>query len=135
LSFDQYFQAMKDAAAVRILVAEDDLRVRDALTELIAYEPDLHLVGAVGDASAAADAAARELPDVAIVDVRMPGGGGAWATREIRRRSPSTRVLAFSGHSDQETVDEMLDAGAHGYLVKGSSITVILETIAVAAAA
>jgi len=126
---------MTGPAAVRILVAEDDLRVRAALTELIAIEPDFQLVGAVGDAPAAADAAERELPDVAIVDVRMPGGGGAWATREIRRRSPSTRVLAFSGHTDQQTVNEMLDAGAQGYLVKGSSITVILETIAVAAAA
>lgn len=126
---------MAGTAAVRILVAEDDLRVRDALTELIATEPRFQLVGAVGDATSAAETAERETPDIAIVDVRMPGGGGAWATREIRRRSPSTRVLAFSGHTDQETVNEMLDAGAHGYLVKGSSITIILETIALAAAA
>jgi DNA-binding NarL/FixJ family response regulator len=130
-----YFGPMVCIAAVRILLAEDDSRVRDVLTELIATQSNLALVGAVADAPAAADAAERETPDVAIVDVRMPGGGGAWATREIRKRSPSTRVLAFSGHADQRTVDEMLDAGAHGYLVKGSSITVILETIAVAAAA
>ncbi len=124
---------MTGPAAVRILVAEDDPRVRDALTELIAAQPELRLVDAVGDAPAAAAAAEREVPDIAIVDVRMPGGGGAWATREIRRRSPSTRVLAFSGHTDERTVNEMLAAGAHGYLVKGSSITVILETIAAAA--
>ena len=126
---------MGGLAAVRILVAEDDARVREALTDLIATQPDLQLVDAVADAPAAAAAAEREAPDVAIVDVRMPGGGGAWATREIRRRSPTTRVLAFSGHTDERIVNEMIEAGAQGYIVKGSSITAILESIAVASAA
>ena len=58
-------------------------------------------------------------PDVAVVDVRMPGGG-AGATRGIKLRSPHTGVIAFSAHDDPLTRQEMLDAGADGYLVKGS---------------
>jgi DNA-binding NarL/FixJ family response regulator len=65
---------------------------------------------------------------VAIVDVRMPGGG-AWTTREIRRLSPNTKVVAFSGASDPVTEDRMREAGARGYLVKGASVPAILETI------
>jgi HEXXH motif-containing protein len=116
-------------AYVRVLVAEDDAAVRDSLTELIDIQPDLHLVGAVEDAWSAVETAARESPDVAIVDVRMPGGG-AWATREIRRLSPRTQVIAFSGNSDLTTVDQMHEAGAGGYLVKGSPLASILAAIA-----
>ena len=117
-----------------MVVAEDDAAVREALTELVEMHPRLRLVAAVVDAWAAVDAAARESPDVAIVDVRMPGGGGPWATREIRRLSPGTQVIAFSGSSDPTTVDAMREAGASGYLVKGSSLTTILQAIDEAAA-
>ena len=79
---------------------------------------------------AAADAAK---PDVAIVDVNMPGGGGARATREIRRKSPGTKVLAFSVLRDRSAVISMLDAGAAVYLVKGASAREILNSIAITA--
>ena len=60
--------------------------------------------------------------------VRIPGGGAS-AARGIKRCSPKTRVLALSAHDDRETVLEMLEAGADGYLVKGSSIETILTSI------
>jgi DNA-binding NarL/FixJ family response regulator len=82
----------------------------------------------LADGWSATEVAARESPDVAIVDVRMPGGG-PWTTREIRRLSPNTRVVAFSGSSDPVTEDRMREAGAGGYPVKGSFVPAILETI------
>ena len=98
-------------ARVRVLIADDDGRMRGALSDLIRQERTLQLVGAVSDAAAAVDLAEQEQPDVALVDVRMPGGGGAKAAREIRRRSPNTRVIALSVHDDRQTVLQMLEAG------------------------
>jgi DNA-binding NarL/FixJ family response regulator len=113
---------------LRIVIAEDDAAVSGALAALIRSEPGLELVDAVVDADAAIALASAELPDVAIVDVRMPGGG-ARATREIRLVSPSTSVVAFSGTNDPATVDEMLAAGATAYVVKGSSTEAVVAAI------
>ncbi|HEY8843408.1 MAG TPA: response regulator transcription factor, partial [Gaiellaceae bacterium] len=124
---------MSQRKAIRVLLAEDDPVVLEALSALIKDDPALQLVSAVNDTSAAVEAAARERPDVALVDVRMPGGGGAEAARGIRQRSPGTRVLALSAYDDRATVLEMLEAGVVGYLVKGSSIDSIMESIRQAA--
>lgn len=113
---------------LRVLIAEDDFAVSGALAALIRSEPRLEFVDAVADADAAIALAGAERPDVAIVDVRMPGGG-AWATREIRRVSPDTSVIAFSGTNDPLIVNEMLAAGASAYVVKGSSTETIVTSI------
>jgi DNA-binding NarL/FixJ family response regulator len=113
---------------LRVLIAEDDAAVSHVLADLIGSEPGLELVDAVVNADAAIALAGAELPDVAIVDVRMPGGG-ARATREIRRVSPDTNVVAFSGTNDPATVDEMLAAGATAYVVKGSSTEIVIAAI------
>ena len=106
---------------VRVLVADDEPALRDALSELLAQEPSLTLVGTAADADEAASMAAREQPDVALIDVSMPAGGGPRAAREIGRTSPHTRVIALSAFEDRTTVMEMLRAGAVGYLVKGAA--------------
>ena len=118
---------------IRVLIAEDDEGVRDILASVVRAEPSFDLAGAVEDAGGAVAMAAREQPDVALVDVRMPGGGAA-ATRGIKQRSPGTSVLAFSAHDDALTRQEMHDAGADGYVVKGSPVAEIIESIRHAAA-
>lgn len=119
--------------SIRVLVAEDEPSVRAALVALIRAEPSFQLVAEVANAVDAIEAAAAHEPDVAVIDVRMPGGGGATAVRGIKRRSPETRMLAFSAVDDRATVLEMLEAGVVGYLVKGSSIESIVESIEQAA--
>ena len=111
------------------MVAEDEPRTREALAALLASEDELVVVGAAEDADGAIELARRERPHVALLDVRMPGGGGVRAAREIRTASPETRVLALSALEDRATVLEMLRSGAVGYLVKGSSADEILEAI------
>lgn len=113
---------------MRVLLAEDDAVIGFVLGALIESEPDLELVGTVADAEAAIASAASVTPDVAIVDVRMPGGG-ARAAREISRVSPTTRILAFSGATDPLVVQEMMDAGASRYIVKGTDPEMILSAI------
>jgi signal transduction histidine kinase len=121
--------ATATADHVRVLIAEDDPSLREAIAELIDTEPGFDLVAAVGDTDAAIAVAAEALPDVALVDVKMPGGGGQRATREIRDRSPATRVVVLSAYEDRRTVLEMLQAGAVGYMVKGTPADQIVETI------
>src|SRR4026209_922553 len=83
-------------AHVRVLVADDAPALRDAPSSLLAQEPSLALVGSAADADEAVTIAKREQPDVALVDVSMPAGGGPRAGREIVRTSPPTTVIALS---------------------------------------
>ena len=114
---------------LRVLVAEDDAQVRAALVELLEGESDLELVGSVGDARSAIDRATALQPDVVLLDVNMPGGGGQAAAKGIRRGAPGTKLIVLSGQDDRATVLQMLQVGVVGYLVKGSPVSEILEAI------
>jgi DNA-binding NarL/FixJ family response regulator len=114
---------------VTIVIAEDEPEVRDVLRTVIATDQGLRLVGAAEEAESAIELASEHRPDVALVDVRMPGGGGVRATREILARSPETRVVAFSAFEDVETVLAMLKAGARFYVSKSDSTEEILQAI------
>jgi EAL domain-containing protein (putative c-di-GMP-specific phosphodiesterase class I)/DNA-binding NarL/FixJ family response regulator len=120
---------MAVAERIKVLIADDEETVRDVLVVLLASEPSLDLIGVASDTESAIELAARERPDVALVDVQMPGGGGPRAAREILRRSPPTRVIALSAHEDTDTVLRMLRAGALGYVVKTDSTDEILWAI------
>jgi EAL domain-containing protein (putative c-di-GMP-specific phosphodiesterase class I)/ActR/RegA family two-component response regulator len=113
----------------RVLVADDDEAVIDVLRALITSEPDLRLIGEANDAEQAIAIAVAEQPDVALIDVRMPGGGGMRAAREIARRCPRTRVIALTAHEDEATVIAMMAAGANAYVPKGESTERILREI------
>jgi PAS domain S-box-containing protein len=113
---------------IRVIVAEDEAPLRNAVCDLIASEDGFALVGSAASAEEAIQLAVALEPDVAIVDVRMPGGGQA-AACGIRDRSPSTHVVALSAHDDRATVIEMIRCGAVGYLVKGIAPEELLEAI------
>jgi EAL domain-containing protein (putative c-di-GMP-specific phosphodiesterase class I) len=124
--------SMGDEQQIRVLIADDDPVLRAAIAALVHDGTKIVCVDAVGNAPDAIAAAERDRPDVALVDVRMPGGG-AHAARAIKLCSPSTKVIALSAHDDRATVLEMLEAGAVGYLVKGASAEFINEAISNAA--
>jgi len=121
--------ATQAARPIRVIVGEDDASVRQAVVEAIGREAGMTMVGTAADAEEAIEVAARERPDVAVLDVKMPAGGGPRATREIGRVSPATRVVALSAHDDRVSVAEMLRAGALSYVVKGAPIGELLEAI------
>ncbi|MEV4223089.1 response regulator transcription factor [Nonomuraea sp. NPDC049725] len=113
---------------VTVLVADDEPLIREVLAEVLEAEPGLTVVAVAADAGEAAELAELHRPAVAVLDVRMPGGG-AWAAREIRRRSPATRVVAFSAYGDSGSVDEMRRAGVTTYLLKGLPNTAIVAAV------
>lgn len=116
---------------VRVIIADDEPLMLKLLQHLIENLPGLRLVGSATDAEEAIRLVDRYRPDVALLDVRMPGGG-LRATRVIASRF-ETRVVALSAISDQLSVNSMLHAGAVGYLVKGCSVDEILDAIVSAA--
>ena len=113
----------------RVLIVEDEPSLREALAHALDNEPDVELVGVAGGVAEGGRLAGRRRPDVALVDVKMPEGGGVAATREIRKWSPETQVIALSVYEDRAKVLSMLRAGAVGYLVKGVSVAEILKAI------
>jgi DNA-binding NarL/FixJ family response regulator len=119
----------EEAPPIRVLVADDEESVVDVLRALIGSDPSLRFVGAAHDAEDAIELAARERPDVVLLDVRMPGGGGLRAAREIVKRCAPTKVVALSAHEDSDTVIGMISAGASAYVPKGDSTEKILRTI------
>ncbi len=108
-------------ALIRVLVADDEGALRLAICDLIAGESGFEVVAVAADADEAVARARETLPDVALLDVRMPGGGGVRATTELRLVSPQTRVVALSAYADDAAALLMLRAGAVGYLIKGES--------------
>ncbi len=105
--------------SVRVLISDDDPMIRDALRELLEAQPDLAVVAVTKDADEAIEHTERLRPAVAVLDVRMPGGGGVRAAREIRERSPRTRILVFSAYNDFGGEAELSELGVIEYLVKG----------------
>jgi DNA-binding NarL/FixJ family response regulator len=114
---------------LRVLISDDDPMIRDALRDVLEAEPDIEVVGTAGDADEAIELAGEHAPAVVVLDVRMPGGGGPRAAREILRRRPGTRILAFSAYDDSGTVAEMMRAGSVEYLLKGASNTEIVAAV------
>ncbi len=117
------------ARRIRVLVADDDPLIRGAVADILGSEPDIDLVGVASDALEAIAIAEAADPDVALVDVRMPGGGGPGAAVGIHEASPATRVVAYSVYDDSTSIREMIHAGAIGYVVKGASLDEVLEAI------
>ena len=113
-----------------VLIADDDVNYRLALAAVIDQEPTLALVGVARSGAEAISLAVELTPDVVLVDVRMGGGGGTVVARELTQAGVRSRVVALSAYDDHSTVRQMLDAGAAGYLLKGSTVDALVEGIA-----
>jgi DNA-binding NarL/FixJ family response regulator len=113
---------------VTVLVVDDELAIRQVLADLLTADPRVDCVGAVATVQNALDLARRTRPDVALMDVRMPGGGPD-AVAAMRIVSPATRVVALSGAADGAIVRAMLEAGASGYLLKGTLAGELIDAV------
>jgi DNA-binding NarL/FixJ family response regulator len=116
-------------SVTRVLICENDPIMRSALCDLIESVPSLQLVGSAGDADAAGEQAIATTPDAAVIDVRMPGGGGPRAARLIREHAPDARLIAYSAFADREVVVAMLQAGVDEYLIKGVDDSQLIDAI------
>jgi EAL domain-containing protein (putative c-di-GMP-specific phosphodiesterase class I)/ActR/RegA family two-component response regulator len=114
---------------IRLMLADDEAPILEAMCQLVSTDQHIDVIGTARDAGEAIHLAELHAPDVALLDVRMPGGGGSHAAREIRRRSPETRIVALSASGDPRTVASMVRAGAVGYVGKDQPASEVLRAI------
>ena len=116
-------------ARLRVLLADDHTVVRQGLRKVLEESPEWEVVAEAGDGREAVRQAEELKPDVAIIDIAMPLLNGIEATRQIVKRSPSTRVLVLTMHLDEAYVNQMLKAGATGYLLKDSADVDLIHAV------
>jgi two-component system, NarL family, response regulator NreC len=114
---------------IRLLLADDHETVREALRMLLESRADVEVVAEAPDGHLAIERTKVFKPDVAVVDLSMPHMGGIAATRAIRKEVPATAVVVLSRHSEDAYVQELLSAGACGYVLKQSSFEELLKAI------
>jgi DNA-binding NarL/FixJ family response regulator len=119
---------------IRVLLVDDQRLMREGLRILLELESGLEIVGEAADGQAALEAYADLLPDVVLMDVRMPGMDGVEATWRLRERWPEARVIILTTFDDDEYVFEGLRAGARGYLLKDVSGHDLAEAVRAVAA-
>lgn len=114
---------------IRILIADDHAVVAEGLKHLIEAQPDLQVIGIVGDGREAVKRTAELNPDVVIMDLSMPELNGADATRVLLEKEPSRKVIVLSMYADHEYVRRALRSGALGYVVKRSAGKDVVDAI------
>lgn len=117
------------ATPLRVVVVDDHPIVRDGLKSLLSSIDDVELVGEAGSGEDALTVVASTAPDVAIMDIEMPGMGGIEAIRRLTAGHPEVPVLALTMYGQDEFVFAALRAGARGYLLKGAQQDDLLRTI------
>jgi DNA-binding NarL/FixJ family response regulator len=119
---------------IKVLVVDDEVLLRAAFSSLIEAEDDLEVVGAAANGQQAAELAEKLMPDVVVMDVRMPVLDGIEATRRITRDRPGSRVLILTTFDLDEYVFEALRAGASGFALKSRPPEELLNGIRTVAA-
>ena len=118
---------------IRIVVADDHPVVRDGLVAMLATQPDFRVVAEAGSGAEAVAAFGEHDPDVVLLDLEMPDGDGVEAIRRLREADPEARALVLTAFDTDERIVGALEAGARGYLLKGSTREEIFEAIRVVA--
>lgn len=116
------------------MLAEDHGTVREGLKLLIDAQADMQVVGEVDNGRAAVDHAGAIAPRVVVMDIAMPQANGLVATRELRQTHPDIAVVVLTRYDEDAYVQELLSAGASGYVLKRSPSTELLAAIRAAAA-
>jgi len=117
----------------RVLIVDDHGVFRNGLKAVINYQSDMEVVGEAEDGQKAVALTRELLPDVILMDVKMPGMDGAEATSRILAEMPGMKILALSIYADDEFMSGMIRAGALGYILKGCDSAELADAIRKAA--
>jgi NarL family two-component system response regulator LiaR len=114
---------------IRLLLVDDHELLRQGTAELLNRQADLEVVGQAADGRQAIALAHQLMPDIVIMDIRMPEMSGLEATRRLREELPGIQVLVLSAHDDADYVLPLLQAGASGYLLKSAPVADLINAI------
>ncbi len=121
------------AEEIRVVVVDDQELFRRGLVMLLGVEPGIEVVGEAGDGISAGDLVAATMPDVVLLDVRMPKGSGLQACVRIKELAPSVRIIMLTVSDEEGDLYESVKNGASGYLLKDSSIDEVAQAVRVVA--
>lgn len=114
---------------IKVLIADDHALLREGLRKILELEDDMEVVGEAVDSRQAVEKTESLLPDVVLMDINMPQGGGLAATRAIKERCPDVHVIVLTIHDDEEYVVELINAGAKGYMLKDMEPAKVVDAI------
>jgi DNA-binding NarL/FixJ family response regulator len=114
---------------IRTLIVDDHALFRRGLEIVLVSEPDIDVVGEAGDGAEAIEKASESLPDVVLMDVRMPRSSGIEACRAIKEVAPSAKIVILTMSDEEEDLFEAIRAGASGYLLKDISLDEVAEAV------
>ncbi|MFP9099310.1 response regulator [Flavobacterium sp. RHBU_24] len=114
---------------ITIAIAEDHQALIDGIKAFVDYEADLTVIGEANNGERLLDIVRAKKPDVVLTDIRMPIMDGIAATRIIKKEFPACEVIAFSMFEQEEAILQMQQAGASGYILKNSSLKMVIEAI------
>ena len=120
---------MAETPEITVLLADDHEVVREGLRLALLRSPHIRVVGEAPDGETAVSLTERRLPDVIVMDLRMPGMDGIEATEEIMRRVPDAKVLIFTAYSERALLQRGLESGAKGYILKEAPHETLLRAI------
>ncbi|RKE90829.1 response regulator [Ichthyenterobacterium magnum] len=114
---------------IRLAIAEDHQSLIDGIQLLLEYEDNITIVGTANDGEALLDIVEKKSPNVILTDIRMPKLDGIEATKQIKKKHPKIKILAFSMFDQTQAIEQMLAAGASGYILKNSALSEVLNAI------
>ncbi|WP_178983843.1 response regulator transcription factor [Winogradskyella helgolandensis] len=114
---------------IQLAIAEDHQSLIDGIKLLLEYADDIDIVGTANDGEALLDLVRLKQPNVVITDIRMPKMDGITATKEIKKEWPHIKVLGFTMFDQKDAINQMLEAGASGYLLKNSPLQEVLKAV------
>ncbi len=114
---------------IRVLLAEDHTIVRKGISGFVKRQPDMEVVGEVGDGEEAIKMTAELQPDIVVMDIVMPNLNGIDATKRIKELYPSVAVLILTAYDYDQYIFALLEAGAAGYLMKGARVSELIDAI------
>ncbi len=114
---------------IKVLIADDHTVVREGIRQILSKESDMEVVGEASDGLEALEMVRASKPDVAILDIAMPGISGLEAVSLIKETLPQCEVVVLTMHAKESMIHRMLDSGAMGYVLKASPVSDVIEAV------
>jgi DNA-binding NarL/FixJ family response regulator len=114
---------------LRVFLADDHELIREGLRALVSSQADMECVGEAADGRAAVEHVQRLMPDVAVLDISMPGFNGLQAAKRLKECCPKVKLITLTRHTDDGYLQQLLKAGVSGYVLKQSASTVLLTAV------
>lgn len=117
---------------MKIALVDDQAEYRDSLSELLSSIPELEVIGHASDGAQGVEIVLQSRPDITLMDIRMPHVDGIRATAQIRQRWPDACILVLTTFDDDSLIQEAMQAGATGYILKGTPINDLVAILRLA---